>query len=354
MTELAKLLVRRIEAEGPISLADYMAMCLMHPKHGYYQKERVFGAKGDFITAPEVSQMFGEMIGLWLADRWAAMGSPNPVQLVELGPGRGTLMADILRTIARVPGFAAAVQVHFVEASLQLRALQKEKVPAARWHDDLSTVPAGPCLMVANEFFDALPIRQYEKRDGLWFERLVGAEGDMLGFTLGPADAKFALVPESVKAAPNGSIAEVCPTAFSIMGDIAARLTAHAGAALVIDYGYARSAPGDTFQALKAHQYTDPFAEPGAADLTAHVAFDRLADAAREAGADVSPVAEQGSFLMTIGIGARAQALASRTDEAGQARILGELKRLTAPDEMGQLFKLLAIQSPGLPPAPGF
>ncbi|MCJ9429703.1 class I SAM-dependent methyltransferase [Kordiimonas marina] len=354
MTALKKLILRRIAAEGPMPLSDYMAMCLMHPKHGYYQKERVFGKAGDFITAPEVSQMFGEVIGLWLAERWIAMGGPSPVQLIELGPGRGTLMADIWRATRKVPGFHAAASVHFVEASTQLRALQREKMPAAHWHDNLMTVPEGPSLIVANEFFDALPIHQFEKRDGLWFERLVGAEDDTLGFTLGAASAKLALIPDAVKAAPNGSIAEVCPAALTVTSTIAERLKAHGGAALILDYGYARSAPGDTFQALKAHQYTDPFAEPGAADLTAHVAFDRIAETAQEAGLTASAIAEQGTFLMTIGLGARAQQLAAGADDAGQARILSELKRLTAPDEMGQLFKVIALQSPGLTPPPGF
>jgi len=354
MSALKKLILNRIAAEGPMPLSDYMAMCLMHPKHGYYQKERVFGKEGDFITAPEVSQMFGEVIGLWLAERWIAMGGPSPVHLIELGPGRGTLMADIWRATRRVPGFHAAAKVHFVEASSQLRALQKEKMPDAHWHDDLTTVPEGPSLIIANEFFDALPIHQFEKRDGLWFERLVGADGDRLGFTRGGAGAKFALVPDAVKKAPNGAIAEVCPAALTVTGQIADRLKAHAGAALILDYGYARSAPGDTFQALKAHEYVDPFAEPGAADLTAHVAFDRIAKAATEAGAAASPIREQGAFLMTIGLGARAQSLAATADEAGQARILSELKRLTAPDEMGQLFKVIALQSTGLTPPPGF
>lgn len=353
MTPLGNILRRRIEASGPISLADYMTECLMHPRHGYYQRARVFGTDGDFITAPEVSQMFGETIGLWLADRWMAMGRPDPVSLVELGPGRGTLMADILRAVHTVPGMREALQVHFVETSQQLRDLQKEKVPAARWHQDFSSVPEGPALVVANEFFDALPIHQFEKRDGKWRERAVGMAGDALGFVLTQPGSQLALVPPSLLAAPEGSVIEICPAALSAAANIAQHIAAHCGAALFIDYGYAASAPGDTFQALKDHKFADPFAGPGKADLTAHVAFDRIAEAASRAGAATSGIAEQGAFLMGIGLGVRARKLAEKVDKTNQNRILSELKRLTAPDEMGTLFKVLAVQHPALTPAPG-
>lgn len=352
MTALKTLLLRRIATSGPISLADYMAECLMHPEHGYYQKERVFGADGDFITAPEVSQMFGEMLGLWVAERWAAMGQPTPFHLVELGPGRGTLMADMLRAASKMPGMQDAVRIHFVEASRQLRALQREKAPTAQWHDDLATLPGGPTIFIANEFFDALPIHQFEKKDGLWFERCVGADGDRLGFTLTQPGAKFGLVPEPLRQAPNGAVVEVCPAALAYTASLSRHLADHGGAALVIDYGYATSAPGDSFQALKDHQYCDPFSDPGRADLTAHVAFDRLAEAA--AAHTATATTEQGAFLMALGLGMRAQQLAAATDKAGQARILSELKRLTAPDEMGTLFKVLSLQHKSLPPAPGF
>lgn len=353
MTALKAELVSRIRALGPMALADYMAACLMHPVHGYYQKERVFGAEGDFITAPEVSQMFGEMVGLWLADRWIALGRPARVSLVELGPGRGTLMADILRTAARVPGFQAAATVHFVEASRQLRALQAEKVPDATWHDDILTLPtSAPLLIVANEFFDALPIHQFERTGGIWRERMVGEADGRLGFIPGPASPMAGLIDPSVTAsAAAGAIAEVCPMGVSVMGTLAGMIAEQGGAFLALDYGYATSATGDTFQALKSHAYTDPFAEPGAADLTAHVDFAALARAAAEKGASASRIADQGTFLMTLGIGARAEALAASGDPA---RILADLKRLTAPDEMGTLFKALAVQSPGLTPPPGF
>ncbi len=362
MTDLKSILVKQIQATSPITLAEYMAQCLMHPTHGYYQKERVFGAGGDFTTAPEVSQMFGEMMGLWLADRWIKMGRPNQVNLIELGPGRGTLMADILRATNPVEDFQDALAVHFVETSKQLRQQQKERVPHAQWHDTLASVPDGPALIIANEFFDALPIHQFEKQNGQWFERLVSAgTGDgvaKLGLALGPAGVHLSLVSDAVKNGPDGSIAEVCPAALSVIGDTAHRLSAHGGAALIIDYGYRKSAAGDTFQAVKSHQYVDAFEEPGRADLTAHVDFDLLNRAAREKGLKAFGPTTQGLFLMAIGLGARAQVLAQASvggdEEAHQAKVLNDLKRLTATDQMGTLFKVLALQPHDLAPPPGF
>jgi NADH dehydrogenase [ubiquinone] 1 alpha subcomplex assembly factor 7 len=354
-TPLHDILAKRIATSGPITLADYMADCLMHPEHGYYTSERVFGADGDFTTAPEVSQMFGEMLGLWLADRWYKMEKPDGVQLIEFGPGRGTLMADILRATEPVEGFHDALTVHFIEASPQLRAQQAEKVPHAHWHDDLSTVPEGPSLIIANEFFDALPIHQFEKHEERWCERRVHATEDgALQLVLTQAGPKFGLTPRLLHNSPNGSILEVCPAGLSIAGTMAERLFAYGGAALVIDYGYRTSAVGDSFQAMKGHKFCDPFAAPGTADLTAHVAFDQLATAARSKGASTYGTAAQGAFLMSLGMGERAQQLANSTDQEGQERILSELKRLTAPDEMGTLFKILALQDPKLPAPPGF
>lgn len=346
--------MKRIEATGPMTLADYMTECLMHPEHGYYTQERVFGQEGDFITAPEVSQMFGEMLGLWLADRWYKMDKPESVTLVELGPGRGTLMEDILRATEPVPGFHEAISVHFVETSPQLRALQAEKVPTGKWHDDLSTVPDAPTLLVANEFFDALPIHQFEKHEGKWCERRVHSMDGSLGFALTPAGPKFGLTQKALHNNPDGSILEVCPAGISVAAAIAERLFRCGGASIILDYGYRKSAVGDTFQALKEHEYCDPFTEPGKADLTAHVAFDQLAEAAAGKGAATFGTAAQGPFLMALGIGQRAQQLAANTDSDGQERILSELKRLTSADEMGTLFKVLALQDPKLAPPPGF
>lgn len=354
MTPLRDTFLRRLGATGPISLADYMTECLMHPQHGYYQQETVFGKDGDFTTAPEISQMFGEMVGLWLADRWIKMGRPNPINIIELGPGRGTLMADILRATEPVADFCEARQVHFVEASKQMQARQAEKVPDATWHGDTMTLPDGPSLFVANEFFDALPIHQYEKLNGRWFERMICAVDGKLGFTLGPCGAQLALFDEEERnIAPEGAILEICPLALSITGQITDHVAQYGGAALIIDYGYRKSGFGDTFQALKAHQFTDPLQEPGLADLTAHVAFDQIAKSAGDKVSCYGPTG-QGLFLMGLGLGERAQHLAASLDADDQKQILSQLTRLTSADEMGTLFKVMALQNKALEPAPGF
>ena len=353
-TSLKDILIKRIKATGPITLADYMADCLMHPEHGYYVQQKIFGADGDFITAPEVSQMFGEMLGLWLADRWYKMGKPDEVQLIELGPGRGTLMQDILRATEPVPDFHSALAVHFIETSAQLRTLQAEKVPNAHWHDDLSTVPEGPTLLVANEFFDALPIHQFEKLDGRWCERRVNACEEGFELVLTPAGPKFALTNPALHSGPDGSVLEVCPAGLSVAGSISERLFGGGGAAIIIDYGYRKSAVGDSFQALQNHKYVDPLASPGHADLTAHVDFERLSIAATDKGSALYGTAAQGTFLMALGLGERAQQLAANLDTTGQERILGELTRLTSGEEMGTLFKVLALQDPNLAAPPGF
>ena len=353
-TPLHDILAKRILAAGPITIADYMAECLLHPAHGYYSQEKVFGTEGDFITAPEVSQMFGEIIGLWLADRWYKMGKPETLHLIEFGPGRGTLMEDLLRATEPVEGFHQAVSVHFIEASGQLRTVQKDKVPSAHWHDDLSSVPDGPSLIIANEFFDALPIHQFEKLDDKWLERRVHFSDEAFSIVLTEASAKFALTMPNLHSSPNGSILEVCPAALSVTAAIAERLFAGGGAALIIDYGYRKSAAGDTLQALKAHQYHNPLEDAGTADITAHVAFDQIAAVAKSKGTTPYGCATQGPFLMALGIGERAQQLALIAEDDGQSQILNDLKRLTSPDEMGSLFKVLALQAPELAPPPGF
>jgi NADH dehydrogenase [ubiquinone] 1 alpha subcomplex assembly factor 7 len=342
---LRDTLAKRIQAFGPISVADYMRECLMNPTHGYYQKQIVFGEKGDFITAPEVSQMFGEILGLKLAEKWLNDQRPKHVNLIELGPGRGTLMSDILRATAGVKGFHEALTVHFVETSQQLRQLQQEKVPNAIWHDQIQDIPEGYSLIIANEFFDALPIHQFEKRDGIWFERMIATEGNKLGYTLSNPSSQFSLIPANIRNNPSDTIFEICPAALSIAGIIASRIKAHNGLAIIIDYGYIKSIGGDTFQALKDHQYISVFQDPGGADLTAHVAFDQIATAAQEKDVEVGGPYEQGAFLMQAGIGLRAQQLAENAPPEKQQQILSDLKRLTAPDEMGSLFKVLTLEN---------
>lgn len=367
MNLLADLLARRIAANGPITVADYMAEALGHPVHGYYRSRDPLGAAGDFTTAPEISQMFGEMIGLWAAVIWQRMGSPDPLRLVELGPGRGTLMADFLRAARMVPGFRESVRLHLVETSRPLRDRQKQALEAfgvpVEWHDDLAAVPDGPMILVANEFFDALPIRQLQRLPDGWHERLVdldrnpGGDGPGFRFVVSPGrSAGAALLDPGVReGAAVGAIAEICPAGFAISAAIGARLKAEGGAALLIDYGTARSATGDSFQSLKVHRFHDPLTAPGEADLTAHVDFQALARAATQAGALAHGPVGQGGFLTALGIEARAETLR----KAGASDVDAALHRLIDAEEMGNLFKLLALTGPTLngsrlDPLPGF
>jgi len=337
----------RIDAAGAITLHDYMALANAH----YYAARDPLGTAGDFITAPEISQMFGEMIGLWCADLWARAGRPERIAYVELGPGRGTLAADALRAMAQA---GLRPDVHFVETSPLLREAQMRAVPGARFHDSVATLPPDAALLiVANEFFDALPIRQIQRTDGGWRERVLTNDRLERGSRFLPALAEEpATVPAAFAGAPQGGIVELCPVGADIMRDVATRIAARGGAMLTIDYGYEGPAVGDTFQAVQAHRFADPFLDPGARDLTAHVDFIQLADAAREAGCTPSPVVEQGAFLLRLGIGARAAALAKARPDR-QAELAAALRRLTQADEMGRLFKVMAVVHPDWPSPEG-
>ena len=344
MTELSRILAARIRAEGPLTLADYMAECLLHPQHGYYTTRPPFGLEGDFTTAPEISQMFGELLGLCLAQGWLDQGAPTPFTLAEIGPGRGTLMADILRATRSVPGFHAGMRLRLVEASPRLRALQAQALQgyAPQWCE--ITDLEGPLYLVANEFFDALPIRQFQRSGPAWRERLVGLGPDGLTLGLGPLlpmpDLTHRLTDTS-----EGQIVELCPQAPGIAAQIAARLTP--GLALILDYGGWHSL-GDTFQALRAHAPVDPFATPGEADLTAHVDFEPLT------GACAHAFTTQGALLTALGIDSRSVRLAQRLSGAALQSHLAATRRLTSPAEMGTLFKALALFPQGAPQPPGF
>lgn len=360
MTELARHIARLIAATGPIPVSHYMALALGHPEHGYYVTRDPLGAGGDFTTAPEVSQMFGELVGLWIADAWIAQGRPSPFILAELGPGRGTLMADALRALRSVPGALDAAQVHFVETSPTLRAAQQRLVPRATWHERFDDLPGGPLFLIANEFFDALPIAQYVRTDRGWCERHVALvenaseEGPRFAPVLAPMPTPDAVLPPATRAAPIGSIGEISPASTAIAEAIGARIAANGGAALIVDYGHPRSAAGDTLQALKAHRFVDPFENPGEADLTAHVDFEALAAAATRGGARVYGPVEQGAFLKALGIKARAQALKTRATPAQAEAVDVAMARLTGEDRMGSLFKVLALTAPDTPPPAGF
>ena len=333
-----------------MTLADYMATCLMHPRHGYYSTRDPLGAAGDFTTAPEISQMFGELLGLCLAQGWLDQGAPAPFVLAELGPGRGTLMADILRATTRVPGFHDALRLHLVETSPALRTEQAKRLPQAIWHDSVEDLPEGPLFLVANEFFDALPIRQFQRAGMDWRERVVGL-GAESALTLGlAAPAPQPGLDHRLQDTRDGDIVETCAPARTIAATLGERIARDGGLALIIDYGDWRSL-GDTLQALQGHAVTDPLAAPGEADLTAHVDFEALAKSA--APAAHSLLTPQGVFLERLGITARAQTLAGAlTGDALESHIAAH-RRLTHPAEMGSLFKTLALLPQGAPPPPG-
>jgi NADH dehydrogenase [ubiquinone] 1 alpha subcomplex assembly factor 7 len=351
MTELAAILARQIAATGPITLADYMASCLMHPLHGYYVSRTPFGRNGDFITAPEISQMYGELLGLCLAQIWMDQGSVGAFTLAELGPGRGTLMADVLRATAKVPGFHAAMKIHLVERSQALRAVQRAALRgfAVTWHDDVATLPEAPLFLLANEFFDALPIRQFVRVSEGWSETMIGMTDAKLAYGRGLPTMQATLA-HRLADTMVGDIVEICSPAGSIMQVIAQRIGGCRGAALIADYG-AWGAKGDTFQAVRDHRYVDPLAEPGLADLTAHVDFAALA----EAGTGLRHAfTTQGAFLSRLGIAARSAQLAKGLAGDALASHLAACDRLTSPSEMGQLFKILVLAPDGCPPIPGF
>lgn len=351
MTALADLLARRIAASGPLTLAEYMAECLLHPAHGYYATRDPLGAAGDFTTAPEISQMFGELLGLCLAQSWLDQGAP-PALLVEAGPGRGTLMADIWRATARVPGFHDRVSIALIEASPVLRQAQAARLTGApvRWLPGFDALPDGPLWFVANEFFDALPIRQFRRAGAGWREVVVGLEGGRLTPGLTPP-APLAALAHRLDDTPEGAVVETCPAALPLMQALAARIARHGGAAVIVDYGDWRSR-GDTFQAMENHAYADPFARPGLADLTAHVDFEALAQAARPL--TPSALTPQGALLQALGIGARAARLAQSLTGEALRQHRAALHRLTDGAEMGRLFKALALVAPGAPMPPGF
>lgn len=318
----------------------------------YYAGRDPFGRSGDFTTAPEISQAFGECLGLWAAVTWQLMGSPARVILAELGPGRGTLMADALRAAEMVPAFRAALQVHLVETSPSLRAAQQQRLgmAVAAWHDDAATLPGGPAILLANEFFDALPIRQFVRRDGAWLERHV-AEGRFL-------DLPAADLPPLPDEAPDGAVAEHAEAGMAVAAGLAARCRDQGGALLALDYGPAEAGLGDSLQAMTRHGPADPLAAPGTVDVTAHVPFAALASAGRAAGAAAHGPLPMGLFLQRLGLSARAAILArtamaaGRRDQASLA--LSGAERLIAPEGMGRLFKALCLCHPALPTPPGF
>ena len=349
MTPLARLIAERIRESGPITVADYMAECLLHPVHGYYTTRDPFGTKGDFTTAPEIAQMFGELLGLALAQAWLDRGSPAPFTLAELGPGRGTLMADILRATKGVPGFHEAARLTLVEASPRLREVQASTLSTHSpvWMDRMEDLPEAPLFLIANEFLDALPIRQFQHGPQGWQERLIGLREDQLTFGL---SAPLPQVPDTpaFRHAAEGALVEDNLPARRAVAETATRIARHGGVAYWIDYGGWRS-QGDTLQALRQHRPDDPLSHPGQADLTTHVDFEPLAALAQAFAYDT-----QGAVLTRLGIDARAERLARKLTGAALESHRAAHRRLTHASEMGSLFKVLAMTSAGAPPPPGF
>lgn len=357
-SSLEHILKRRIADQGPLRVSDYMQTALYHPEFGYYVKANPIGAAGDFVTAPEISQMFGELIGLWCLQAWRDMGSPSPFRWIELGPGRGTLMQDALRATQRDSEFTTAAQICLVEKNEYLKACQAQTLgifDKLSWFANFEEIPEAPFILVANEFFDCLPIDQFVFQNGAWFERKVGMDpAGKLAFEMGAEPAATDAIPKPPYPAKDGDILEFSAQAISLVGGIAARLRHARGHALIIDYGYQEAGFGDTLQALKRHKYADVLKTPGQIDITAHVNFGAVAHAAVEAGAAVHGPAEQGAFLSALGLQVRADALKTRATPAQAKAIAAATDRLAHPDQMGRLFKVLTLSSPELPTPPGF
>jgi SAM-dependent MidA family methyltransferase len=345
---------RLIRTSGPMPVWRYMELCLTHPQHGYYISRDPLGREGDFTTAPEVSQMFGELLGLWAASIWKAIGSPQLFRLIELGPGRGTMMSDALRALRVLPPLYQTLSVHMVEINPVLREKQKAALTGVRsisWHESFDEVPEGPCVIFANEYFDVLPIHQMVRRETGWHERVIeldDSENFVFGTAPDPTPGFEALPPPLVRAAPVGAIYEWRPDA-EIMS-IARRVRDHRGAAIIIDYGHLRSDVGDTFQAIARHSFADPLKAPGLADITAHVDFDALARAAEAVGARAHGPVTQGEFLQRLGIETRALTLMQKASHEVSEDVSNALKRLIGGGRggMGALFKVLAVSDPGL------
>ncbi|MCV3738035.1 class I SAM-dependent methyltransferase [Rhizobium sp. TRM96647] len=350
-TPLASKIGALIRTNGPISVTDYFSLCLADPEHGYYKTREPFGTEGDFVTAPEISQLFGEMLGVFMVNAWQKHGAPATVRFVEIGPGRGTMMADMMRVVARLaPQLHDGATFHLVETSPRLKDVQRQTLGAhaARiaWHDSFDEVPDGFTLLAANELFDAIPIRQFVRTPTGFRERMVGldAEGE-LTFAAGVAGIDPDLLPEGHRSQPNGAIFEIAPAREAVMAAICERLRRSGGTALVIDYGHVVTGFGDTLQAVLRHAFDPPLAHPGEADLTSHVDFERLATVARDSGLRTHGPLHQGDFLMGLGLADRAAALGRGRDEDLQRQIVADVERLagSGAGNMGDLFKVLAV-----------
>ena len=354
LTPLDRIIRARIATEGPISVHDYMGLCLGHSEHGYYRRREAIGRGGDFITAPEISQVFGELIGLWSATVGEVIAPDTPLRLIEIGPGRGTLMADAMRVLKVAPRLVSRMSVHLIEPSPALTALQQQtlegRLPRPTWHEDLGEVPSGPAVIIANEVVDAMPVRQLVRRDDGWHERMVAAGSDgALAFTLDREPAT-----DFAAAAPCESLIELRPDAERLIGAIAERCRTDPTIALLIDYGHERTGFGDTLQAVSRHQRSDPLARAGETDLSAQVDFEALAATARDHGLDCDGPEPQAAFLGALGVVERTERLMRAATPAKATAIEAGVVRLIDPHGMGSRFKVLALKSPGIGRLPGF
>ena len=352
MTALSNIIIKQIERFGPMPISEFMTLCLLHPEHGYYTNRDALGAYGDFTTAPEISQMFGEMIGLSIAQAWIDQGMPTPFVLAELGPGNGTLVADILRATKGVPNFHSSMQLHLIEASFQMRQRQETALKdyEVTWQNYFTDLPQLPLFLVANEFFDCLPIKQFRRTSEGWQEQMIGVENNKLHFMLGTATSAEAFA--KTADAPEGDMVEVSSSSAAFSLAISEHINTNGGCAIIIDYGEWES-NGDSLQALKNHIKVDPLSNCGEADLTAHVSFKDLTNSA-SAVAQVSKLISQGILLERLGITQRAQTLAKKMVGSALEQHIAAHRRLTHPDEMGKLFKAIAIVPRGLELPAGF
>lgn len=348
MNRLRDKIAGLIRATGPISVGEYMAICLFDPDDGYYTTREPFGTHGDFVTAPEISQMFGELIAVWLVQAWQAQGKPLPATVAEIGPGRGTLMKDVTRTILRLaPDLGSAAGFALVEASPRLTAVQQETLRDSglsfSWHANIDTLPDKALFIVGNELFDALPFRQFVRQDGKWLERAIGLDDDgALQFGIGAGALAGATPPPAADNPPDGAIFEIAPAREALVAAIATRIAGRGGAGIFIDYGHLDPGLGDTFQAVRKHRSEGVLDNPGKADLTSHVDFSALAETARSHGLGTR-LALQGEFLLGMGLLERAGQLGDKANDATRAKIAADVERLAGPDQMGNLFKVMQL-----------